>query len=650
MLRYMQALAKVVVKTPVVWIVLVVCQAMFLEPFVTSGPTWGDHLGQEFYRESRLEPMEQSWATGYPGMDEQQLQEIEHELELIRSACATDSQREYFELRAEIAAMDERGVQNRTLSGPSLLEAQSEKIFFTRLSELDDPQVYLTYREAPMWFYLAANHATVPILMWLLPGLIASFVVLHAARGKQLLAQAPVGMFSSHAAQFLVAFAFAAVSMALVALPAAVVTAVVNGFGDASYPVVNATRSLLLDLTAGEVLLRAVALYIGASLYGIAAMFAIAAFLPYAWLGVATLAVAAVCAQPLVTDYVELQNVWTGQTNVPLSVDHNLDGRGNLQLYSPLTYLKDGSEAAGYANYYPAVEQTVDDRLTVGLGVAVFAGWSVALCAVDAGVLVWKKTRIGRFDSGADKLGKRASDGLTAQSLTIAHGKQVLMKDATIFLKSGEVVGLVAPNGRGKTTLIEALVGANGARRAGAVHMDGTSLAKRAGFFQNVLYVPCDAKLLYGNLSAADHIKFASTLWRKRVDVDKLIDYCGIRSYMNKPVAFCSSGMKQQIALAVAYCTGVRYLLLDEPMNALDPSNVSLNSTILERLASQGHGILLSSHILSNLEEVCTSVVFIEGDNLVKHAVDNEGGVEELYEEAYGAPELGRHMKKGGRS
>lgn len=647
MLRYMQALAKVVVKSPLVWIALVVCQVVFLTPFVTAETTWGDHLGQDFYRESRLEPLEQAWAAGYPGMEGEELEGVQRKLELVRAACSAGTPREYFALRAEIATLDEQDVMHRALIGPTLLEAQSEKTFFTRLSRLEDPQVYLSYREAPTWFYLAAKHATMPVLMWMLPGLTAALVVLHVTRGRQLLAQAPRGAFAAHTAQIFTAFVIAAASLLVIVLPAALVTAMANGLGDISYPVVNATRSLLLDFTVGEVQVRAAVLYACTSFLCVAAMFAIVAFLPHAWLGAAMLAVAAVCAQPLVSDYVELQNVWTGQTEAPLSVDYNLDEGGGFTFYSPLTYLRDGAEIAGYANYYPHAEQTIDDRLAVEDAAAVLAGWAAAFCFIDMATLTLGRARMKRLDVATDAPEASAHNGLAARSLTVSHGKNVLMGSVSLDIRGGQIVGLVAPNGRGKTTLIEALVGVGTARRKGGVRIEGVGLENRAAFFQNVLYVPCDAKLLYGNLTAADHIELAASLWPHRVDTDRLIEYCGIEDYLHKPVAFCSSGMKQQIALAVAYCTGVRYLLLDEPMNALDPGNVSLNSRILERLALEGHGVLLSSHILSNLDEVCTSVVFIEGGRLVKHDVCSEVDIKSLYERAYGEVGMELRLEKG---
>ncbi len=238
---------------------------------------------------------------------------------------------------------------------------------------------------------------------------------------------------------------------------------------------------------------------------------------------------------------------------------------------------------------------------------------------------------------------------MIAQGISLAYGKHGVLRDATCEQMPGSITGLIAPNGKGKTTLLEALVALGSTRRAGSVHADGIASAQ-ATFRKLVLYVPCDAGLLYPNLTAVDHIKLASSLWPDKVDTGKLIELCGLTGYLDKPVRAYSSGMKQQLALAVAYCTGARYLLLDEPMNALDPGNVALNSYIMKRLAAQGTSILLSSHILSNLDELCDRVLVIRDGSLAGAIPDRtNGGTRAVYEQVFGALRTyGERAQKGG--
>lgn len=226
---------------------------------------------------------------------------------------------------------------------------------------------------------------------------------------------------------------------------------------------------------------------------------------------------------------------------------------------------------------------------------------------------------------------------MVAQGVSLAYGKHPVLEDASCEQAPGSITGLIAPNGAGKTTLLEALVALGPTRRTGSVHANGVASAQ-AAFRKLVLYVPCDAGLLYPNLTAADHIKLAAALWPDKVDTAKLIELCGLAGYLNKPVRAYSSGMKQQLSLAVAYCTGARYLLLDEPMNALDPGNVALNSYIMKRLAAQGTSILLSSHILSNLDELCDSLMVIWDGSLARATPNRaRGGARSVYERTFGA-------------
>lgn len=106
-------------------------------------------------------------------------------------------------------------------------------------------------------------------------------------------------------------------------------------------------------------------------------------------------------------------------------------------------------------------------------------------------------------------------------------------------------------------------------------------------------------------------------LWKSERDPADVARACRIDGFLGKRVRACSQGMKQQLTLAIAYMTGARYLLLDEPMNALDPTNVQLNSRILRGLAQRGAGVLMSSHILENVDQLSDEILFVRDGKLV---------------------------------
>lgn len=207
---------------------------------------------------------------------------------------------------------------------------------------------------------------------------------------------------------------------------------------------------------------------------------------------------------------------------------------------------------------------------------------------------------------------------LNVQHMTISFGSTRLFDDTSLLLERGEILGLVAPNGYGKTTLMRAIAGQSDAKVHGVVVADDVDQGDAAAFRRNVFYVPGDGSILYPNLTVLDHLKMTHSLWKSPYDPKGLAHRCGIDGFLNKRVSTLSLGMRQQAALAVAYMTNAPYLLLDEPMNALDPTNVLLNSTVLRHLAAKGAGLLVSSHILDTIDALCDAILFIQDGKLIR--------------------------------
>lgn len=225
---------------------------------------------------------------------------------------------------------------------------------------------------------------------------------------------------------------------------------------------------------------------------------------------------------------------------------------------------------------------------------------------------------------------------LSASELNLGFKGHALLSSAHLELLPGAVVGLVAPNGAGKTTLLRLLVNGNSGNLRGVVQANGLR-PESAAYHKIVFFVPGDASSLYPNLTAVDHVRMATRLWDGDRDPNEIIALMGMKDYAARPCRALSQGMRQQVLLACAYATNARYLLLDEPMNALDPGNVRSNTRLLRQLAKDGAGILLSSHILSNVDDLCDVVLLITGKS-IKGVELGAGGktTGQLYEEAYG--------------
>lgn len=224
---------------------------------------------------------------------------------------------------------------------------------------------------------------------------------------------------------------------------------------------------------------------------------------------------------------------------------------------------------------------------------------------------------------------------LAFSDLTVRVGTRELLSHVSGEVVPGRVRALVAPNGSGKTTLMRALIAADDIRRSGEIAADSVPLEDAAAYRKLVFYVPGDASILYPLLTVRENLDIVKRCWGSPVDILRLAERCRIDSFLGKRVRFLSLGMRQQVALAVGYLTGARYLLIDEPMNALDPTNLEVNSEIVRSLCGDGVGVLMSSHILGNVDDLADDVLFIKGGKLVSDPGTRRGSAA-VYKELFG--------------
>lgn len=224
---------------------------------------------------------------------------------------------------------------------------------------------------------------------------------------------------------------------------------------------------------------------------------------------------------------------------------------------------------------------------------------------------------------------------LEVRNCSVSIGSRTLIDRQSMRIRPGELTGLVAPNGSGKTTFMRFLAGASVARATGEVLVDGRVPRGEPEYRRSVFYVPGDASILYPLLTVRENLLMAHRCWGGRRDLDKVADACRMRDFLDKRVCRLSLGMKQQASLAAGYLTGARYLLLDEPMNALDPTNLKVNSDIIRRLCDSGAGILMSSHILGNIDDLADRVLFIK-DGAFVHGLGASAGTEAEYRQLFG--------------
>jgi ABC-2 type transport system ATP-binding protein len=205
---------------------------------------------------------------------------------------------------------------------------------------------------------------------------------------------------------------------------------------------------------------------------------------------------------------------------------------------------------------------------------------------------------------------------VTTASLTRRFGDVVAVDRISVEIPAGGVVGLVGPNGSGKSTMIRMLLGlirptAGSAAVLGEpVGGDGAYLERVGALVENPAFVP--------GLSARTNLtSLAQLRGLPPSRVDEVLVTVGLAGRDREPVKRFSLGMKQRLGIAAALLPDPDLLVLDEPTNGLDPSGIVEIRALLAALARQGRTVVVSSHLLSEIEAVCEHLVVIRFGELL---------------------------------
>ncbi len=193
------------------------------------------------------------------------------------------------------------------------------------------------------------------------------------------------------------------------------------------------------------------------------------------------------------------------------------------------------------------------------------------------------------------------------------------VSDIAFCIEAGEAVALLGPNGAGKTTTLRMVLGLIRPDR-GEIWINGVSvLHDRAGALAHTGAIVEESRF-YGYLTGFQNIRQAvrlRNLDKDRTRIMERLEQVGLDHAAHRPVRQYSLGMRQRLALALALLQDPRLLVLDEPMNGLDPEAMRDLRQQLQQLAADGVAILLSSHLLSEVEQLCTRVLIIQEGRLV---------------------------------
>ncbi len=209
---------------------------------------------------------------------------------------------------------------------------------------------------------------------------------------------------------------------------------------------------------------------------------------------------------------------------------------------------------------------------------------------------------------------------IEAQHLTKDYGSVVAVGDVSFVVGQGEIVGFLGPNGAGKTTTLRMLSGFLGAT-SGSVKIAGFDVARQSLEARARLgYMP-EAAPLYPELRVREYLAFRAALKRvprreRKAAVERSLEQAAVKDVAETPIGQLSKGYRQRVALADALVSNPPLLILDEPTAGLDPNQIVEVRKLIRELG-QNHTILLSTHILPEVEAVCDRALVIARGRLV---------------------------------
>lgn len=219
---------------------------------------------------------------------------------------------------------------------------------------------------------------------------------------------------------------------------------------------------------------------------------------------------------------------------------------------------------------------------------------------------------------------------IDAQQLTKRYGEKTAVDGLDFTVKPGTVTGFLGPNGAGKSTTMRMIVGLD-APTSGSVTVNGQRYARHQAPLQEVGAL-LEAKSIHPGRSAYNHLRALSlTHGIPRRRVDEVVELAGLGSVAKKRAGAFSLGMGQRLGIAAALLGDPQTVMLDEPVNGLDPEGVLWIRNLLTTLAAEGRTVFVSSHLMSEVALVADHLIIVGrgrllADTTVRNLVREAGG------------------------
>jgi ABC-2 type transport system ATP-binding protein len=215
---------------------------------------------------------------------------------------------------------------------------------------------------------------------------------------------------------------------------------------------------------------------------------------------------------------------------------------------------------------------------------------------------------------------------LDVRALTKAFGSRLAVDGLTFTARPGEILGVVGPNGAGKTTTMRMIAGIT-APSGGTVRVAGHAMAADPVEAKRRLAIVPDEPALFAQLTVWEHVEFTARVygvdgWQARAEA--LLGELELADRSRSLADELSRGMRQKVALACALLHRPALLMLDEPLTGLDPRGIRTLYSLLRRLADEGSAVMLSSHLLGQIEGLCTDLLIMRQGKGLFHGTTGE--------------------------
>lgn len=200
---------------------------------------------------------------------------------------------------------------------------------------------------------------------------------------------------------------------------------------------------------------------------------------------------------------------------------------------------------------------------------------------------------------------------VNVKSVEKSYGQVQVIEHCSFKIQEGEIYGLLGINGAGKTTLMKMIMGLQQIDN-GTIYVLGQEVSSSREYLSNVGSV-IESPTFYEHLSASELLDMHLCYMKKKANITEILRLVGLENVKQKPIAKYSLGMKQRLGLARAIIHQPKLLILDEPLNGLDPIAIAEMRELMKKLTESGMSILLSSHIIEEIKHTADRVGILSG-------------------------------------